>query len=53
MGALFFLGVDVIEEILMLLSEMKIILLLVNVAFHCEGVLRKMFVDKVCGNARP
>ena len=42
MEALFFLGVDVIKETLMLLCETEIILLLVDVASHCEGGLRKM-----------
>ena len=52
-GGLFLLGVDVVEEILILLIGTKIILLLVKVAFHCEGGLRNMFGDKSCGKARP
>ena len=39
MGVLFLLGVDVVEEILMRLGGTKIILLLVKVAFHGEGIL--------------
>ena len=37
MGALFFLGVDVVEEIVVWLGETKILLFLVKVNFHCEG----------------
>ena len=47
MGALFLLGVDVVEEILMRVSGTKIILLLIIVAFNCEGRLWEMFGDKV------
>ena len=53
MGALFLLGVDVVEEILMRVSGTKIILLLIKVKFHREGGLWKMFGDKACGKARP
>ena len=39
MGALLLLGVDVVKESLMRVSGTKIILLLIKVAFHREGVL--------------
>ena len=38
-GELFLLGVDVVEEILMRLSGTKIILLLIEMAFHRGGGL--------------
>ena len=41
--ALFLLGVEVVEGILMRVSGTKIILLLIEVAFHHEGGLWKMF----------
>ena len=50
---LFLLGVDIVEEIPMWLSGTKIILLLVEVDFHCEGGLWKMFGDKAFGKAMP
>ena len=53
MGALFSLGVDVSKESLMVLSEKKILLLLVKVAFDREGGLWNMFGDEACGKARP
>ena len=53
MGVLFLLGVDVIAEILMLSGRTEIILLLVKLAFHGEGRLGKMFVDKACRQVSP
>ena len=53
MGELFFLRVDVVKEILIGLSGTKILLLLVEVAFHCEGGLCNMFGCKACGKAKP
>ena len=42
---------DVVEESLMGLSGTRIILFLINVAFHREGEFGKMFGDKACGKA--
>ena len=53
MGAIFLLRVDVIKESLMIVSGTKILLLLINVAFHREGGLWKMFGDEACGKSRP
>ena len=53
MGALFFIGVDIIEEILMVLSGTEILLLLIKVAFYDEGGLWKIFGDKDSRKARP
>ena len=53
MGFLFFLGVDVVEEILMGLSGTKIILLLIEVAFYCDGGLWEIFGGEASGKARP
>ena len=53
MGALFLIGVDIVEESLVRVSGTKIILLLIKVAFHREGVLWRMFGDKACGKVRP
>ena len=47
------LGVDVVKEILMGLSGMKILLLLIKVSFYREGGLLKMFGDEASGKARP
>ena len=52
-GALFLFGEDVVEEILMCLGGTKILLLLVKVDLHSEGILGKMFGDKACRQARP
>ena len=43
MGVLFLFWVDVVAEMLMSSGRTKIILLLVKVAFHGEGILGKMF----------
>ena len=53
MGVLFLLGVDGVKEILMILSGTKVILLLIEVDFHREGELWKMFGDEACGKSRP
>ena len=53
MGALFLLGVDVVEEILIRVSGTKILFLLIKVAFHREGGLWKIFIDEACGKSRP
>ena len=53
MGAMFLLRVEVIKEILMKVSGTNIILLLIKVDFHHEGVLWKMFGDEACRKARP
>ena len=53
MGVLFLLGVDGVKEILMRLREIKIILILIEVDFHLEGGLWKIFVDEACKKARP
>ena len=42
-GALFLIGIEVVERSLMGLSGTKIIFLLSEVAFYREGVLWKMF----------
>ena len=52
-GALFLLGVDVVKESLMRVSGTNIILTLIEVAFHCEGGLWKMFGDESCRNSNP
>ena len=52
-GALFLLGVDVVKESLMGLSGTKNLLLLIEVAFYCEGGFWKMFVDEAIRKARP
>ena len=46
------IGVDVVKEILMRLSGTKILLLLIEVNFHREGGLWKMFGDEACVKAR-
>ena len=51
-GALFLLGVDVVEESLMRLSGTVILLLLIEVAFHREGGLWKIFGGEACRKAR-
>ena len=53
MGALFLPGVEVVKEILMIVSGTKIILLLTKVAFHREGGLWKMFGYNDCVKASP
>ena len=53
MGALFLLGVKVVEENLMELSGTHILLLLIKVAFYHEGGLWKMFRDEAWVMARP
>ena len=52
-GALFLLGMEVVEENLMRLSGTKILLLLIEVDFQREGGLWNMFGDESCGKARP
>ena len=52
MGAFFLFGVDIVADILVILGRTNIILLLVKVAFHDEGILWKMFGDKACRQAR-
>ena len=53
MVALFLLGVEVVEGILMILSGTEITLVLFEVYFHREGGLWKMFGDEACKKASP
>ena len=53
MGALLFLGVDIVKESLMGLSGTNIIFLLIEVAFYREGGMWKMFGDEACGKSGP
>ena len=50
-GALFLLGVDVVKESLMGFSGTNILLLFIELDFHREGGLWKMFGDEACGKA--
>ena len=53
MVALFLLGLEVVEEIWMILSGTEITVFLFEVYFHREGGLWKMFGDEACKNASP
>ena len=47
------LGVDIVEESLIILGVTKILLLLIDLAFYHEGGLWKIFVDGASGKVRP